>query len=246
MLKIKKFGFTLSEILIAMTILGVIAAMTVPRVMNNSQAKANVLKLKRAYIAVQEALRISSARAGYDMADITLLMTDSSNSAANPYNARDLLSVAFDAVVKTVEYTGSGKPIIYGSGFTPELATYSGSASIAEEGDLAFAGRNSALYVVKTKSDMTNGCTSDKPCIMYIDINGQNKGPNEIVMCTSGNDNSKADTSQDTLGSVSVITYTPPEPCVVDDSAVTDIYPFFIYDADIKPATSAVSAVLDK
>ncbi|MBO5739079.1 type II secretion system protein, partial [bacterium] len=37
----KKRGFTLAEVLIALTLVGVIAAMTMPSVVTNSKAKTN-------------------------------------------------------------------------------------------------------------------------------------------------------------------------------------------------------------
>ena len=43
----KKFGFSLTEILIALSIVGVISALTVPTLMNNYQQKALALQFRK-------------------------------------------------------------------------------------------------------------------------------------------------------------------------------------------------------
>ncbi|MBO5739255.1 type II secretion system protein, partial [bacterium] len=51
----KKRGFTLAEVLIALTLVGVIAAMTMPSVVTNSKAKTNVAKLASTVSALENA-----------------------------------------------------------------------------------------------------------------------------------------------------------------------------------------------
>lgn len=240
MFDIKKNAFTLSEVLIALTIIGVVAAITVPKVMTGTNTKANIVKLKRAYTSIEEALRIASARNNYDMSDITNL----AQAESHPYNAQSLLSGAFDAKALSTTHSARGSGLSYNSYDKPISSSYSTSTSIARNsGDLSYQGRNGAFYSILYKrstgdnGNVQNGCTSDAPCILYIDINGRSNGPNEIIMCTNG-DNS--------IGSMSADFYTEPDACEVDDSAITDIYPFVIYDGEVKPATSATVAVLEK
>ena len=54
--KFFKSGFTLGETLIALTIVGVISALTVPSVINNYQRKTFALAVKKNYLNIQENL----------------------------------------------------------------------------------------------------------------------------------------------------------------------------------------------
>ncbi len=45
----KKIGFTLAEVLITLGIIGVVAALTIPTLVNNYQKKTYVTGLQRAY-----------------------------------------------------------------------------------------------------------------------------------------------------------------------------------------------------
>ena len=242
----KKSAFTLSEVLIALTIIGVVAAITVPRVMTGANTKANVVKLKRAYTGIQEALRMATAKENYNMGDISSLKHDEDH----PYNAQDLLSRTLDAKVKTISggYTGSGVPISRdpNSLYWPTLSgNYSTNLPILTGDDLLFVTRSGVFYIIKAitiDETLDNNCNGGKPCIMYIDINGT-KGPNEVVTCTANGPDALMDIP-DPQGSDTV--YEEPEACTVDDKAVTDIYPFVIYNNDVKPATKATVAVLEK
>lgn len=52
----KKFGFTLAEVLITLVIIGVIAAITIPALMNNTNKTENVVAYKKALSVVNQAL----------------------------------------------------------------------------------------------------------------------------------------------------------------------------------------------
>lgn len=251
MFNIKKNAFTLSEVLIALTIIGVVAAITVPRVMTGSKTKADVVRLKRAYIAIQDALRIASAKQGYNMSDIT----NFASSASHPYNAEDLLNGAFDARrLTSCSYDGN-----WGSAFLLDYDSNNNSEivngdsvvrgaserikNVANADDLVYSGRNGAYYIIKVKKNAPNNfkyCSVNRPCILYIDINGKDKGPNEMISCTSDSDNIG------TIPNNENGYYIEPDACTVDDAAVTDIYAFFIYDAEVRPATKATVAVMEK
>ena len=71
----KKLGFTLAEVLITLVIIGVIAAMTVPTLMNNTNAQEFRSALKKAISATNQALTLHYALEGssaQDYAEFTL------------------------------------------------------------------------------------------------------------------------------------------------------------------------------
>ena len=57
----KILAFTLAEVLISLTILGVIAALTIPVIMNNSQQKANAIAYRRIITVLNETVERSVA-----------------------------------------------------------------------------------------------------------------------------------------------------------------------------------------
>ena len=65
----KKLGFTLAEVLITLVIIGVIAAMTVPTLMNNTNAQEFRSALKKAISGANQALTLNYALEGLSAND---------------------------------------------------------------------------------------------------------------------------------------------------------------------------------
>lgn len=68
----KKCGFTLAEVLITLVVIGVIAAMTIPTVINNTKKQEYVSKLKKAYSTLAQ----TTSRAIVDNGPITTWSVD--------------------------------------------------------------------------------------------------------------------------------------------------------------------------
>lgn len=77
----KKLGFTLAEVLITLVIIGVIAAMTVPTLMNNTQGQENKTAFKKAISAMNQALTLEYALEGNTAASkaIATIMQERTN-----------------------------------------------------------------------------------------------------------------------------------------------------------------------
>lgn len=58
------WGFTLSEVLITLGIIGVVAALTIPTLVANYRKKVVVSKVKKAYSTLQQAVKLSEADNG--------------------------------------------------------------------------------------------------------------------------------------------------------------------------------------
>ncbi len=80
-------GFTLAETLITLVIIGVIAAMTVPSLLNKTQNKDNSTRVKKAYSVLQNSMHKIAMDEGYAQGDYSFV--EDSNSF-------------FDAFEKTV------------------------------------------------------------------------------------------------------------------------------------------------
>lgn len=61
-------AFTLAEVLITLGIIGVVAAMTIPNLIANTQKRQTIVKLKKVYSTLNNAYRLSSNEMGDSMA----------------------------------------------------------------------------------------------------------------------------------------------------------------------------------
>lgn len=71
----KRFGFTLAEVLITLVIIGVIAAMTIPTLMNNTNQQEFRVGLKKAVSALNQAMSLNYALEGTTVGDSSLATT---------------------------------------------------------------------------------------------------------------------------------------------------------------------------
>ena len=59
-----KKGFTLAEVLITLAIIGIVAAMTIPTLVNNYRKKDTTAKLKKFYSTMIQAIQLSELENG--------------------------------------------------------------------------------------------------------------------------------------------------------------------------------------
>ncbi len=67
----KRFGFTLAEVLITLGIIGVVAAMTMPTLMNQTQGAQYKTAYKKALSALSQAVTLNVALDEWNFADTT-------------------------------------------------------------------------------------------------------------------------------------------------------------------------------
>ena len=159
----KRFGFTLAEVLITLGIIGVVAAMTMPTLINQTNGAQYKAAYKKALSAISQGVTLNVALDDVSFAD---------NSPAN------ILPQRMNVVKNT---TGTKANLGYTA--MPTLATANGSGSApAESGqNTALFFNDSSLFVFPT-ANLANGCTEKVPCKGFIDVNGV-KGPNKVVGC---------------------------------------------------------------
>lgn len=160
----KKLGFTLAEVLITLVIIGVIAAMTVPTLMNNTNAQEFRSALKKAISATNQALTLHYALEGLTAQDYT--------SA----------SALVDGVFKT------RMSVIEGS------TAFTNTTACSGEGASVFTTSDGMMYCVKNYASANNDSETGacdaynlNPCTnaatspnLWIDVNGAKK-PNTIT-----------------------------------------------------------------
>ena len=169
----KKLGFTLAEVLITLVIIGVIAAMTIPTLLGNTNAQEFRTALKKAISASNQALTLQYALDGTGAGDFST----ADELVKNVFAKRMTLIAASSGVTSSV--TGL------------QTVTFTTGCS----GGSVFVTQDGLMYCITNFQKAGNDDTFDKntapcdandlnPCTsstttpnMYIDVNGQ-KGPN--------------------------------------------------------------------
>ena len=233
-------GFTLAEVLITLGIIGVVAAMTMPTLMNSTQGAQYKAAYKKALSAIAQGVTLNVALDDVSFADTTTKSDVTENENGSP-NTADILRARMNIVKSDTkagyEFPGtiSASVCTTGSGdnltvvpceeddtpttqtVTPDMYLFFNDGSM-----FAFQSTDFGCTNIAAESGGTNN-----PCYGVIDVNGM-KGPNKVVTCDG------AQNTGDTGTTNTECTVTNP----------TDIYPVVYYDQTILPATDAAKAVL--
>ena len=174
----KRFGFTLAEVLITLGIIGVVAAMTMPTLMNQTNGAQYKSAYKKALSAISQGITLNVALDGGSFAEATAA---SSNTLTQPANSIGNYLVSRMNVVKASAESAKGWTIT-----TSDSTNYPAPGNVATNTTLFF-NDGSAFTFVTGDTACTHGQVGggDNVCKGYIDVNGA-KGPNKIVTCSSG------------------------------------------------------------
>ena len=208
----RSYGFTLAEVLITLAIIGVVAALSIPAVISNSQQQEFKTGLRKAVSVLNSAITMNMALDGespYDNKQLIQYLTRHmsilkttvslgyfSNTCHNKGNCDDNSNSAF--------YTSDGMRFE----FNTHVSGYSSVNNKLHESDV-YACDSTNTYVANGKVnsngsivELCQGCgsyglkgndlTGKPPCLILVDINGDKKPtPGNINCKTSacGNQN---------------------------------------------------------
>lgn len=173
----KKNGFTLAEVLITLAIIGVVATMTLPALMNNTGEQQYITGLKKGINTLTEAAQLSKA---IDNVDFSNIVTDDEGTAL-PSATLDPASPTLYALINS---RISVDPLKSTQNRTGSKGAGGGANNYA-----IFFRDGAALYYPKTqaatdvKDLKTDGLVGGIRAVY--DVNGM-KGPNVLSNC-SGN-----------------------------------------------------------
>ncbi len=214
----KRFGFTLAEVLITLGIIGVVAAMTMPTLMNSTQGAQYKAAYKKALSALSQAVTLNVALDDYNFADL-----DGTN-----YTLEDMLKSRMNVVRTETGFTN-----VKNGDKAYAVTTTAGTMEGA--GTLTLGAQNTTLFfndgimfsfdpnaATECSKDDTTGSTT--PCYGFIDVNGV-KAPNKMIQCDKG---TPTGTGANTCQSTNP----------------TDVYPVVFYDQTMLPNSPAARAVL--
>ena len=211
----KRLGFTLAEVLITLGIIGVVAAMTMPTLMNSTNGAQYKTAYKKALSVLSQAVVLNVALDDYDLSQ-TEATGGKEKDAATLYN---LFNNRMN-VVKQIEGA---------EGDTGWDASNNDAAKFASAGNYTLFFNDGITFTFPNNIGACTegaGDTGAKYCTGVIDINGE-KNPNKQVVCDDGTINGSNTEKTD---------------CTVSNP--TDIYPVIMYDQTILPNSPAARAVL--
>ena len=217
----KRFGFTLAEVLITLGIIGVVAAMTMPTLMNSTQGAQYKAAYKKALSALSQAVTLNVALDEVDFGDINeTSSTTISSMLRSRMNVVRAAGVDGEAALATAEY--SINPGIDGD--KHGVAVGENNVTLFMNDGIMFQYNPTTAYNCTKDTTVNNGgweagSTNMGNCSGFIDVNGT-KGPNKVVACDAN--------------STTTCTVTNP----------TDIYPVYFFDTSVLPSTDAARAVL--
>ena len=160
-------GFTLAEVLITLGIIGVVAALTLPAVITNTQNKERQEALKKAYSVLQQALLLYQKDTGETVTRSTFnSKTESLKKAIFPYfngaidcgKGTENTACLYNNEITTVKYKN------YNNTANPPMAWLDDGQYIVTDGMMYFFENENASVDV----------------FIFVDVNGFNKKPNQL------------------------------------------------------------------
>ena len=180
----KRFGFTLAEVLITLGIIGVVAAMTIPTLMNQTASAEFKTGYKKIISTLNQAITMNVALDSTDFSALSASDFATSGSIANMFMSRM-------NVVKTAIAADTGLDTTTGAPAAPVSAA--GNYTV-------FFNDGMVIGWPKTCASMTGVGVSN--CKAVVDVNGPKK-PNKLTNCQSSS--SAANDTTGTCDSTNIV-----------------------------------------
>ncbi|MBR1753422.1 type II secretion system protein, partial [bacterium] len=173
-------GFTLAEVLITLGIIGVVAALTIPTLMQKTDERETVAKLRKFYSAMQNAGKMVEIEYGtVDKWDLTPTVINDNNNITDEEKdaAWDSVDLYWQRYAKYLNFQSvkTYKSVMNGN-YDKYVYSLDGSAQVSPL--MNFITLNDGIVIRTTW--FTNSCNTYDRCGNFsIDVNGD-KGPNVV------------------------------------------------------------------
>ncbi len=243
----KRFGFTLAEVLITLGIIGVVAAMTIPTLIANTNGAKFRSQFKKTLSTLNQAGLMAQAQYDFDYAGTTLTCDTADSDGKTGAEQHPDVAMSFCAIlngtltgqtyqgtVNDLKRNANGEEKTYtlvSTATIPADYTAYKAYTLADGSIVAFdpdaTGCELAIGTQMTDTVLAAGGALES-CLGFIDVNGVTL-PNKEVTCTEG------DTTQEVQ-----------TPCAVKNDAnhMTDVFPIVFHDSTVEPASNAAKYVL--
>ena len=243
----KRFGFTLAEVLITLGIIGVVAAMTIPTLISNTNGAKFRSQFKKTLSTLNQAGLMSQAQYDFDYAGTTQACNATVTTAAaeHPDSTMSFCAIlngtltgqTYQGVASNIKRNNNGTEVAYAhvapQNYKKVLATDAPTKYLAytlADGSIVAFDPTAQGCELPIGTRMTGDwITNNTKCLGFIDVNGATL-PNREVSCT---DETKTENTVET-------------PCAVKNDAnhMTDVFPIVFHDATVEPASNAAKYVL--
>ena len=174
----KKNGFTLAEVLITLAIIGVVATLTLPALMTNTQEQQAKSALKKGINTLTEAAQMNAAIEGFDYSSLMVTSTNDTDTQSlyGLLGKRVNLDYAKEGTGKQVSYQGQATDAMAESNFT---VFFRDGATLSFNPTQAYSAGTTGAYSANTVMDdeLPYGITA------IYDTNGT-KAPNILSNCS--------------------------------------------------------------
>ena len=180
MIKGTKNAFTLAEVLITLGIIGVVAAMTMPTLLNSTQGAQYRTAYKKVLSVLSQAVVLNVALDDYDLSQATV-SANTDGTSASLYNL-------FNNRMNVARVCGANS----GCGNNDKWTT--GAAVFGSNDNYTFFFNDGTTLSFPTTAA---NCTEAAKCQGILDVNGA-KNPNKLVECDSGTSGTQCKVSNPT------------------------------------------------
>ena len=173
----KQKAFTLAEVLITLGIIGVVAAMTMPSLMNNYRHKALETQFKKSVSIVSQAILNAKNDIGVDNF-ASYCIEYNGDTYNNSYECATTFSKAFNSLSKSSKW-GNDHVIHDINRLSDTIKTYNGQQVVIGETTLAALGRPIVYTQAMADGSYINMHVNENMLYIGVDINGA-KQPNKL------------------------------------------------------------------
>ena len=178
----KKNGFTLAEVLITLAIIGVVATVTLPSLLTNTNEQQFVTAFKKSVNTLTEAAQMHSAMSGYDFSGIQTGALNFDDDAADGEEVMEMATIL--RARTSINYAASDNEYITNASnanvFTVDLGNTSHTTIIFRDGTALMYDR--AATVATADNTVVLDDRLPVGFLGVIDTNGR-KGPNVLSNC---------------------------------------------------------------
>jgi prepilin-type N-terminal cleavage/methylation domain-containing protein len=237
----RRSGFTLAEVLITLGIIGVVAAMTIPNLIANTNGAKFRSQFKKSISTLNQAGLMAQAQYDFDYAGTT---AGTCTATDHPESVMTFCAIlngtltgqTFQGTADNLKRNANGSEAAYSFARKITLGVPSDyyAYTLADGSIVGFkttAGGCELPIGTQMTDAVIKGTLAN--CTGFIDVNGVTL-PNKEVQCTDSSKNTAANL-------VKVQT-----PCAVKNDAnnMTDVFPIVFHDATVEPASAAAKYVL--
>lgn len=230
-------AFTLAEVMITLGVIGIVAAITMPVLVHNANAKKFSAQFKKTLSTLSQLAVTTNSKFDFDYTSIKQPSVDSNCASDKLSNQKTSMCAMLNETLSGATYRGVYGTVKGASLVFPYQIKSADSSSFNPNNFLLYSLADGSMIgfdpAIKEchlpmgsvlSSQVLN--TSLAKCIGFIDVNGV-QGPNKEVTCID---------SQASFGAL---------PCPLKKGGSSeDVYPVVFHDGKAEPATNAARAVL--